>query len=91
MIKVNSIFFVVVLAVFVIVEAVKYILDKKGVGQYKKLIPVILPIIIVATYGIITRNVFDMLVNGFAITVCSCYFYDFIAGIFDFFKKKIYK
>ena len=87
MIKVNWIFFVVVLAVFTIVEVVKYILDKKGLSQYKKLIPVVLPIIVVATYGIITRNIFDMLVNGFAITVCSCYFYDFIAGILDFFKK----
>ena len=91
MIKVNWIFFVVVLATLTLVEVGKFFLKKIKLDKVVQFIPLILFAITAIVYGIITRDVLNMLINSLALTACSCYFFDLIKPILDFLKKKIYK
>ena len=91
MIKVNWIFFVIVLATLIVVEIGKFFLKKFKLDKVIQFIPLILFVVTAIIYGIITRDVLNMLINALALTACSCYFFDLIKPIVDFFKKKIYK
>ena len=90
MIKVNWIFFVVVLATIILVEVGKFFLKKFKLDKVVQFIPLILFVVTAIIYGIITRDVLNMLINSLALTACSCYFFDLITPIVDFFQKQIY-
>lgn len=91
MIKVNWIFFVIVLATLTIVEVGKFFLKKFKLDKVIQFIPLILFVITAIIYGIITKDVLNMLINALALTACSCYFFDLIKPLLDFLREKIYK